>query len=150
MSDYNFRLANETDTNVIFSLLVQLAAYENRSSDFKLSQIDLDKAFKNKHIQCLICDYKQKPVGTALWCDRFSPYAGGINMLLIDLYIEIDYRAKGLGRRFIAELQKIATDNHYVRMEWFVDTENEDAKRFYTKLGGQRIEHSEHWKLNLY
>ena len=85
----------------------------------------------------------------AIWCERFSPYSGGINLLLIDLYVDPLHRKNGIGKEFFSKLRDVAASNNYTKIEWFVDANNKAGKDFYTRLGGTRLERSEHWKLDI-
>lgn len=51
-----------------------------------------------------------------------------------DLYVRANYRRKGLAKRLIVELAKLAQKNQIKRIQWNVLDWNESARAFYDKV----------------
>ena len=59
------------------------------------------------------------------------------SLFLKELYILTAWRGKGVGRRLMGELDRIARERGCSRVEFTTDTGNIDAQAFYTSLGFQ-------------
>lgn len=56
---------------------------------------------------------------------------------LEDLFVVVEYRGKGLGRKLIEYLYQLAEQNGYSRVYWFTDKPNKQAQKLYDKLAKQ-------------
>ena len=56
---------------------------------------------------------------------------------LEDLFVAVEYRGKGLGRKLIEHLYQLAEQNGYSRVYWFTDESNKQAQKLYDKLAKQ-------------
>lgn len=78
--------------------------------------------------------------GYALWFRSYSTFLARPGIYLEDLFVFPEYRNRGLGRRLIVHLARIAVERGYGRMEWAVLDWNENALRFYRSLGAATVE----------
>ncbi len=53
------------------------------------------------------------------------------------MFVDPDYRGKGIGKKLLLELVKIANERGYGRVEWAVLDWNEPAIQFYESLGAR-------------
>ncbi|MBQ3265030.1 MAG: GNAT family N-acetyltransferase [Ruminococcus sp.] len=72
------------------------------------------------------------PCGFALLSKTFSQEAGGISITIEEIYIEPDYRSKGLATEFFEWLKK---ESCAMRLRLEVEDYNEGAKRLYERMG---------------
>lgn len=147
----DFREALPEDSSTIHDLLISIARHEGRpDSDIKISPNDLKLAIssKDKKIISFVCYDNIQILGMAICCERFSPYSGGTNLLLVDFGFFPEARGQGLGSKFFDFLRIFATKKNYSKIEWFVDKSNHLAKNFYRNQGGALKEYSEHWECN--
>jgi GNAT superfamily N-acetyltransferase len=80
------------------------------------------------------------PAGFALYFFNFSTFLGQPGLYLEDLFVRPEFRKRGLGRRLLAHLARIAVDRGCGRMEWSVLNWNETALRVYRSIGAQPLD----------
>jgi len=86
-----------------------------------------------------------RTVGFALFFQNFSTFVGRPGLYLEDLFIEPEYRRRGIGLVLFQELLAIARGRNYGRMEWAVLDWNQPAIDFYTKKFHARL--LEEWRI---
>ncbi|MBI1300961.1 MAG: GNAT family N-acetyltransferase [Alphaproteobacteria bacterium] len=52
-----------------------------------------------------------------------------------DVYVDPNYRRKGIGKRLVQEVTKIGAQEKWGRMYWLTHNDNEDAKAMYANFG---------------
>jgi len=57
------------------------------------------------------------------------------SLYLKELYVVEDARGKGIGKLLMQHLYDIAVKHDCSRVEWTTDTDNRDARQFYSELG---------------
>ena len=70
----------------------------------------------------------------------YSTFEGRPGLYLEDLFVLPRWRGRGLGRRLIAELARIAIARGCARMEWSVLDWNEMALRVYRSVGARPLD----------
>ena len=75
------------------------------------------------------------PVAYATYFFTFATMVGKRGLWLDDLFINPDFRGKGVGQALMAYLANIAIENQCGRFEWMVLDWNEAAIGFYKGLG---------------
>jgi len=78
-------------------------------------------------------------VAFALFFENFSTFLGKPGLYLEDLFVQPEFRAKGIGTALMTRLIEIAQDRKYGRVEWAVLDWNEPAIKFYTERIGARL-----------
>ncbi len=132
---FQIREATPSDSQVIFSLIQQLAVYEKLENEVVTTAEELEnQIFKNKYAHVLIAEEKGIPVGFALYFFNFSTFVGKPGLYLEDLFVEPEHRGKGYGKKLLIELAKIAVKKQCGRMEWSVLDWNQPAIDFYKSL----------------
>jgi len=61
-------------------------------------------------------------------------------LYLEDLYVEPEWRGRGLGRRLFIHVVKVAAARGCGSVSWSVLNWNEPAMRFYRSLGAERVD----------
>jgi len=74
-------------------------------------------------------------VAFALFFTNFSTFLAQPGLYLEDLYVRPAQRRLGIGRALLTRLGQLAVERRYGRFEWSVLDWNENAIRFYEKLG---------------
>ncbi|PCH35256.1 diamine N-acetyltransferase [Wolfiporia cocos MD-104 SS10] len=77
-----------------------------------------------------------KPIGMALYFFNYSTWTGRPGLYLEDLYVDEEYRGRGVGKAFFAELGKVAQEKGCARMDWSVLKWNQPSIDFYEKRLG--------------
>lgn len=136
------RKAKKSDAKAFIDLILGLAEFEKLTPPDKKAQKRLIKhAFSDKPlINVLLAIDKSsgnKPVGYAIYFFTYSSFRAQPTLYLEDIYIDPEYRSKGIGQMYLYELQKIAYKKKCGRMEWVVLDWNTNAIKFYDKLGAR-------------
>jgi GNAT superfamily N-acetyltransferase len=129
--------ATEGDLPAIVHLVRQLAVYEKLEHAVTASQDDFRQALfgteRNTHALMAFAD--DAAIGFALYFHTFSTFLGKRGIYLEDIYVEPEYRGRGIGRALLKRLAIIAKEQHCGRMEWSVLTWNQPSIDFYHRLG---------------
>lgn len=133
----SIRFATEKDTNLIISFIKQLAEYEKLSHEVVTTEERINTyLFSDKKVaEALIAEYDSQPVGFAIFFLNFSTFLALPGIYLEDLFVNPNFRGKGIGKSLLLELVKIAKDRGYGRVEWAVLDWNTPAIQFYESLG---------------
>jgi GNAT superfamily N-acetyltransferase len=136
------RYAGPKDVPVILSLIKKLADYERLSHEVVADEQTLKESLfgERKVAEALLGCIDEAPVGFALFFHNFSTFLGRPGLYLEDLYVEPEFRGRGLGEKLLRKLARIATERGCGRLEWSVLDWNEPAIRFYEKLGAVAME----------
>ena len=78
--------------------------------------------------------------GFALFFHNFSTFLGKPGFYLEDLYVEPEFRGKGIGKALLLRLAALAVERDYGRVEWSVLDWNEPAIGFYKSLGAKPMD----------
>ena len=137
------RFATEEDCGLILHFIRALAFYEKAPEAVVATEAQLrEHGFGPRpHFETLIAELGGEPVGMALFHPRFSTWTGTPTMFLEDLYVTEAARSRGVGRRLLARLAKLALERGWARIDFHVLDWN-PARGFYRKLG---FEHYEEW-----
>lgn len=135
--------AQPADVPLILSLIRELAEFEGLAHEVQATPERLHAALFGADpvahaVVALATD--GTPAGFALYFFNFSTFVGKPGLYLEDLYVRPDYRQRGLGRRLLAHLAKVAVDRDCGRMEWSVLNWNETALRVYRAIGAQPLD----------
>lgn len=142
ITDFKLRFATAEDCELIFDFIRQLAAYEKLSDQVTATPEMLRKHLFGNHPQAevLFGEYKESPVAFALFFHNFSTFLGKPGLYLEDLFVKPEARGKGLGKKMLSYLAKLAVERGCGRLEWWVLDWNTDAIAFYQKLGAEAMD----------
>ena len=141
MSAYTLRAAEPRDVPAIVGLIEELAEFENLTHMLRLSADKLHPhLFGDKPVvEALVGEVQDggvsEVIGFALFFTNFSTFLAQPGLYLEDLYVRPAHRRSGLGKTILSRLAGIAVERGYGRFEWSVLDWNEDAIRFYEKMG---------------
>lgn len=137
-SNYTLRAAEPRDVPAIVGLIEELAEFENLTH---LLQLSADKLHPHLFgpkpvVEALVGELDgEEVVAFALFFTNFSTFLAKPGLYLEDLYVRPAHRRSGLGKTLLTRLAEIAVERDYGRFEWSVLDWNEDAIRFYEKMG---------------
>ncbi|WP_085833305.1 GNAT family N-acetyltransferase [Clostridium merdae] len=125
------------DKNVFISMVNEFYSSNAvvHSVDPKNFEITFQQAVidKSPFLRALIIeDDNEKPLGYALLSFTYSNEAGGLVVLIEELYLNEACRGKGIGRQFFEYLEQEYPSAKRFRLE--ATKENEDAIRLYQRL----------------
>jgi len=129
--------ATEQDVPLILSFIRKLAAYERLLPEVTATEELLrETLFGARRVaESVIAYVDDAPAGFALFFHNFSTFAGRPGIYLEDLFVEPEFRGRGIGKKLLTHLARIAIDRGCARFEWAVLDWNEPAIGFYKSLG---------------
>ena len=136
MSDIRVRFATIDDCGLILEFIRELAIYE-RAPEAVVATEEQLRAHgfgAQPQFEALIAELDGAAVGMALFHTRFSTWLGEPTLYLEDLFVREAARSRGVGRRLMARLAKLALERGWRRVDFHVLDWN-PARGFYRKLG---------------
>ena len=82
-----------------------------------------------------VAEGESRVVGFALFFTNFSTFLAQPGLYLEDLYVKPAHRGAGIGEALLTRLARLAGERDYGRFEWSVLDWNQDAIRFYERMG---------------
>jgi GNAT superfamily N-acetyltransferase len=130
------RFATAEDCPLLLRLIRELAVFERAPDAVVATEADLRRyGFgPQPQFEALLALIDGEPAGVALFHARFSTWVGRPCMYLEDLYVCENARGRGVGRRLLARLARVAIDRSWGRIDFQVLDWN-PARRFYERLG---------------
>jgi GNAT superfamily N-acetyltransferase len=139
--DITLRAATPDDLPTILMFIRALGRYE-KLEDQVIATEDLLRAHlfgARPMAEVVLAERAGEPVGFALFFSNFSTFLGRPGLYLEDLYVHEHERGRGVGRRLLQHLARLAIERGWGRMEWAVLDWNVDAIGFYEKLGAKLL-----------
>ncbi|MEP7306739.1 MAG: GNAT family N-acetyltransferase [Acidobacteriota bacterium] len=144
MSDPDVRIepATPDDIPTILRMIKGLAEYEKMAADVVATEEGLREALFGAKVsaEVVVAYVETEPVGFALFFHNFSTFRGAPGLYLEDLFVDSQWRGRGVGRRLMAHLAAIAVARRCHRMEWSVLDWNESAITFYRGAGARVLD----------
>jgi len=131
----NFRIrpAEEADFPAILNIIKELALFE-KAPEKVTNTVEQMKAEKD-YFKCLVATGDEGEV-VAICLYFFAYYTWvGKSLYLDDLYVLEPFRRYGIATALLGELFKIAREENCNRVRWQVLDWNENAIKFYKKIG---------------
>lgn len=141
MPNFTIRGACRGDVPTILGLIRELADFEKLSHLMVADEALLADALFGQQpaCECLLGEEDGAVVAFALFFHNFSTFLGRRGLYLEDLYVQPAHRARGHAQALLKELARIAVNRGCGRFEWSVLDWNEDAIRFYRKMGADMM-----------
>lgn len=143
------RPARPADVPIILGLIRALARYEKLEHEVEATEDRLRRAlFPADHTppaaHCVLAEVDGASVGFALYFFNFSTFLAKPGLYLEDLFVQPEFRGRGLGKALLLHLARLAHARGCGRMEWNVLGWNQPAIGFYEALGAR---HLKEWQL---
>jgi GNAT superfamily N-acetyltransferase len=133
----SIRPATSADVPVIAELIRALARFERLEDEVVMTEELLERALfgQRPYAEVLLAEDDGRPVGFALFFHNFSTFLGRPGIYLEDLFVVPAHRGRGVGRDLLVHLARLAVERECGRLEWAVLNWNQEAIRFYERLG---------------
>ncbi len=140
------RAAAPTDSALIFSLVRELAEYENVSHEMDATAEQIAAALfaREPKLYCEIAEWDGAPVGFAVWFLNFSTFRGRHGIYVEDLFVRPAFRKRGIGKALMARLAARCVKEGWARFEWAVLDWNAPSIAFYKSIGANVMDE---WRL---
>ena len=141
MIDFKLRAAEPRDVPALVGLISEQAAFEHLSHLLRLTPETLaphlfgERPVVEAVVADALIDGDRRVVGFALYFTNFSTFLAQPGLYLEDLYVQPACRGAGIGKALLSHLGALAVARGYGRFEWSVLDWNENAIRFYEKMG---------------
>jgi GNAT superfamily N-acetyltransferase len=141
MDAIDIRKATIDDVPLLLRLIRGLAEYEKLSDKVTATESDLREHLfgPDAKAEAVIARSAGQPVGLAVYVTVYSTFSGKPGLYLEDLYVDPEYRGRGIGRRLISWVARQGAQSGCVRMNWSVLDWNEPALAFYDSLGAEPV-----------
>lgn len=135
---FTIRFATPEDTSKILTFIKELADYEGMIDHVTANIEILQKTlFIEKRAEVIFCEYENQPVGFALFFHNYSTFLGKPGIYLEDLFVHPHMRGKGVGKKLLVFLAKLAIERDCGRLEWWCLDWNKSSIEFYLKIGAK-------------
>jgi len=91
------------------------------------------------YAEAVIAEDDGRPAGFAVFFPTFSTFRGQPGLYLEDLFVQPEFRGRGIGRALLAHLAKLARQRGCCKFEWVVLDWNDKAMGFYERLGAEAL-----------
>ena len=134
---HRLRAATPQDLPAVVSLIRELAEFEHLSHLVVVTPDSLHPHLFGPRpaAEAVVAEVQGQVVAFALFFTNFSTFLGRPGLYLEDLYVQPAHRGAGLGKALLQHLGALAVERGCGRFEWSVLDWNENAIRFYEKMG---------------
>ena len=135
------RKATEADAALILAFVRKLAAFEELEHHLIATSRQIREALSepDPRLHALIASMEGVAIGFATYYPLYSTFAGKTKYYMEDLYVEPDFRGRGIARKLVAALAEEAQKSGCAGLEWKVLDWNEEAISFYRGIGAKPI-----------
>lgn len=142
MPEFTLRSADAKDVPVIHHFVRGLAEYERLAHECIATEEALYETLfgERRYAEVVLGYVETTPVGFALFFHNYSTFLAKPGIYLEDLFVLPEWRGRGFGRAMLSHLAALAAERGCGRVEWAVLDWNEDAVRFYQRLGANPLD----------
>lgn len=135
--EYTIRQIEPDDVEAVVRLIRAFAAHEGLADQCEITAGRLNAAMfgPNAMIEGLIVFDGERPIGYSLFVPTFSSFRGQCGMYVDDLYVNDQYRGRGIGRAMLEKIASLASERGFERIDLLVLETNAGAIEFYKSLG---------------
>lgn len=139
-NDFQIRFAVKDDVPLILKFIRDLAEYEHMLDEVVATEELLREwLFEKGKAEVIIGESDGKPVSFALFFHNFSTFLGRSGIYLEDLYVLPDMRGRGIGKKMLKYLARLAVERGCGRLEWWCLDWNKSSVEFYLSLGAEAM-----------
>ena len=133
--------ATESDIPAMITLIRELAEYEKLTHLCVITEEHLKRALFGpvKFAEALMARAGSQSAGYAIFFHNFSTFLGSPGIYLEDIYVTPSLRGRGIGKKLLVEVGRIAHERGCGRLEWSVLNWNKPAIDFYESLGAKAL-----------
>jgi len=116
------RPAKEADAPLVLEFIRKLAEYGDIASEATVNEAEVRSAlFGPRPVAEAILAYAgSEPAGFAVYSFTFSSFLGKPGIYVEDLFVENQFRGKGIGKSLLVTLARLGRERGCGRLEWSV------------------------------
>ena len=139
MQNIEIKPATIKEVSTILDFIKKLAEYEKLSSQVTATEKKLENSLfgKKPEAEVLLAYLNNKPIAIAIFFHNYSTFLAQKGLYLEDLFVLEEYRNKGIGKKLLQYLAKLAIKRNCGRFEWSVLDWNTPAINFYKNIGAE-------------
>lgn len=129
------RHAKPTDLKTLSALIRRYYLFDHTAFDSNAVHAGLKAMLRDKSVgQAFLIASEAKPIGYAILTYGFDLEFGGRTALMTDLFLEPEFRRRGLGKKTLLFLEQFCRSNKIGALELQVERTNRAAQAFYQRL----------------
>ena len=134
---FALRAAELRDVGPIVQLIRDLAEFERLTHLLQVTPEKLRPQLFGERpaAEAMVAEVQGQVVAFALYFTNFSTFLAQPGLYLEDLYVQPGHRGSGIGEALLTRLAALAVERGHGRFEWSVLDWNENAIRFYQRMG---------------
>jgi len=135
------RPATPADLPLILGFIRGLATYEKLLHEVEATEATLGSTLFGPRpaAECILAFADgNAPAGFAIFFTNYSTFLARPGLYLEDLFVNTEFRGRGIGKALLLHLATLANQRGCGRMEWSVLDWNQPAIDFYESLGAER------------
>ena len=134
---FALRAAEPRDVAPIVQLIRELAEFERLTHLLQVTPERLHPHLfgENPVAEAMVAEVQGQVVAFALFFTNFSTFLAQPGLYLEDLFVRPEHRGAGIGEALLTRLAALTVERGYGRFEWSVLDWNENAIRFYRRMG---------------
>lgn len=129
------RAGTTDDVPLLLSFIQSMAAFEKLTVSATEQSLRTALFGENPAARTLLAFVERRPVAYATYFFTFATMVGQRGLWLDDLFVDPEFRGRGIGEALMAYLADVALRNDCARFEWMVLDWNRSAIGFYERLG---------------
>ena len=138
MNDIGVRQAGLADVDSIGLLFDKYRQFYGRESNIDAARLFLTSRFEHGQSTILIAQNRDSIVGFTQLFPSFSSVSLARTFILNDLYVNEDFRCKGVGRALLDAAKNYAVAVGAIRLTLSTAVDNSTAQALYESTGWQR------------
>jgi GNAT superfamily N-acetyltransferase len=140
-SAITIRPARADDAPLVLEMLRATAVEQGNEHELcvDLAAVREDGFGSAPRFQTLIAESAGRPAGLAVYFFNYSTWISRNGLYLEDLYVQPEFRRKGVATALMARLQTIAQEHECGRIQWLVLRHNAAAVKLYERLGAHAM-----------
>ena len=133
--------ATEDQTGLILTFIRKLAEYEKLAHQVEATEQSIREGLfgPRRVAETVIAYWNEHPAGFAVFFHNFSTFLGRPGIYLEDLFVDPEYRGRGIGKSLLVHLARLARERGCGRLDWAVLDWNEPSIAFYKSLGAHQM-----------
>lgn len=138
---YKIQAPLKQEIHQLISLCAAHAAFEKclYNPESKLERLSVDIFSSNPKLHCRVVELDGEYIGYITWMKQYSTW-DAVEYLYMDcLFLDDDYRSKGIGVELINEMKAYGKENGISIIQWQTPDFNKRAIKFYRKIGATSL-----------
>ncbi len=138
MNNVLVRTAAAADAELLCNMLHALAEFEGMSEKCQTTAADIAQMLTEPNgLFGLVAEVDGKAVGMALLSFyRLATFSGKRVCYVEDVFVAEGFRGCGVGTALFEKIKEISAERRCIKTEWKCLSWNENARRFYERIGG--------------